>query len=204
MSWWVVVVASVMLIAGRWLQWRPLPSSWRATRRRSQSTARFVARSFRATCSNCQRCWVSMTCQLTATMMTAQPRTVSPPHCPNCRRSASSISLCILGVGWLSSRVVSMLDSGTEGLGFKSQSRRCRVTVLGKLFTPTVPLTQQAAKLVAAVLRVVRVTAGLAETNGSLPPGLWLSYLQADCQEPWSAPEPYGQQSSGYLYLLAW
>jgi len=30
----------------------------------------------------------------------------------------------------------------------------------------------QAAKLVAALLRVVRVTAGLAESNGSLPPGL--------------------------------
>ena len=30
----------------------------------------------------------------------------------------------------------------------------------------------QAAKLVAAVLRVVRITAGLAESSGSLPPGL--------------------------------
>ena len=30
----------------------------------------------------------------------------------------------------------------------------------------------QAAKVVAALLRVVRVTAGLAEINGSLPPGL--------------------------------
>jgi len=30
----------------------------------------------------------------------------------------------------------------------------------------------QAAKLVAAVLKVVRVTAGLAESNVSLPPGL--------------------------------
>ena len=30
----------------------------------------------------------------------------------------------------------------------------------------------QAAKLVAALLKVVRVTAGLAESNGSLPPGL--------------------------------
>ena len=29
-----------------------------------------------------------------------------------------------------------MLDSGAEGPGFKSQPRRCRVTVLGKLFTP--------------------------------------------------------------------
>ena len=30
----------------------------------------------------------------------------------------------------------------------------------------------QAAKLVAALLRVVKVTAGVAESNGSLPPGL--------------------------------
>jgi len=33
----------------------------------------------------------------------------------------------------------------------------------------------QAAKLVAALLRVARVTAGLAESNGSLLPGLWLT-----------------------------
>jgi len=31
---------------------------------------------------------------------------------------------------------------------------------------------QQAAKLVAALLRDARVTAGLMESNGSLPPGL--------------------------------
>jgi len=42
--------------------------------------------------------------------------------------------------GWLGSRVVSVLDSGAEGPGFKSQPRRCRVTVLDKLFTPIVPL----------------------------------------------------------------
>ena len=41
---------------------------------------------------------------------------------------------------WLGSRVVSVLDSGAEGPGFKSQSRRCRVTVLGKLFAPILPL----------------------------------------------------------------
>jgi len=40
----------------------------------------------------------------------------------------------------LGSRVVSALDSGADGPGFKSQRRRCRVTVLGKLFTPTLPL----------------------------------------------------------------
>ena len=48
--------------------------------------------------------------------------------------------LCQAVTGWLGSRVVSVLDSGAEGPGFKSQSRRCRVTVLGKLFTPIVPL----------------------------------------------------------------
>jgi len=33
-----------------------------------------------------------------------------------------------------------VLDSGAEGPGSKLQPRRCRVTVLGKLFTPIVPL----------------------------------------------------------------
>ena len=37
--------------------------------------------------------------------------------------------------GWLDSRVVSVLDSSAEGLGFRSQPRCCWVTVLGKLFT---------------------------------------------------------------------
>ena len=42
--------------------------------------------------------------------------------------------------GWLGSRVVSVLDSGAEGPGFKSLPRSCRVTVLGELFTHIVPL----------------------------------------------------------------
>ena len=53
--------------------------------------------------------------------------------------------VCVCGpdaavVAWLGGRVVSVLDSGALGPGFKSQPRRCRVTVLGKLFTPIVPL----------------------------------------------------------------
>ena len=64
-----------------------------------------------------------------------------------------------------------MLDSGTEGPGFKSQMRRCRVTVLGKLFTVSNPSCLcspiKAAKLVATLLRVAGVTAGLAESSGS-------------------------------------
>jgi len=42
-------------------------------------------------------------------------------------------------------------------------------------FTPIVPLLKYSAltaKLVAALLRVAGVTAGLAGSNGSLPPGL--------------------------------
>ena len=77
---------------------------------------------------------------------------------------------------WLGSRMVSVLDSGAVGPGFILQPRRCRVTVLGKLFTPIVcALFAKHWKLVAALLRVARVTAGLAESNGSLPPGLWLT-----------------------------
>ena len=50
---------------------------------------------------------------------------------------------------------------------------RVGLTVLGKLFTPIkLRLVHQAAKLVAALLRVAGVTAGLAKSNGSLPPGL--------------------------------
>jgi len=75
----------------------------------------------------------------------------------------------VLGdVEWRGSRVVSVLDSGAEGPGFKSQPRRClRQTVHTHCAS-----VHQAAKLVAAVLRVAGVTAGLAESNGSLPPGL--------------------------------
>jgi len=37
-------------------------------------------------------------------------------------------------------RVVSVLDSSAVGPGFKSQPPRCQKIVLGKLFTPIVPL----------------------------------------------------------------
>ena len=66
---------------------------------------------------------------------------------------------------WLGSRVVSVLDSGTEGPGFKSQPQ------LATVHTHRASV-HQAAKLVAALLIVARVNAGLAASNGSLPPGL--------------------------------
>ena len=64
-----------------------------------------------------------------------------------------------------------MLDSGAEGPGLKSQSRRCRVSLRQTVHTHCASV-HQAAKLVAALLRVTGVTAGLAEINSSLPPGL--------------------------------
>ena len=64
-----------------------------------------------------------------------------------------------------------MLDSGAEWPGFKSVA-----TLSGNSLRQTVHThrasVHQAAKLVAALLRVARVTAGLSESNGSLPPGL--------------------------------
>jgi len=52
------------------------------------------------------------------------------------------ILISIIGWGGLGSRVVSdsVLDLVAEGPGFKSQPRCYRATVLGKLFTPIVPL----------------------------------------------------------------
>jgi len=63
-----------------------------------------------------------------------------------------------------------VLDSGAEGPGFKSQP----ATLSGNSLRQTVHThrVHQAAKLVAALLRVAGVTAVLAESNGGLPPGL--------------------------------
>ena len=65
--------------------------------------------------------------------------------------------------------MVSVLDSGTEGPGFKSQpqSNSLRQTVHTHRAS-----VHHSAKLVAALLMVAGITAGPAESNGSLPPGL--------------------------------
>ena len=61
-----------------------------------------------------------------------------------------------------------MMDSGADGPGFTSQPRRClRQTV--HIHRVSV---HQATKLVTVLLMVARVTAGLVEGNGSLPPSL--------------------------------
>ena len=61
-------------------------------------------------------------------------------------------------------------------LGAKAWVQIAAATLSGNSLRQTVytcrASVHQAAKLVAALLRVARVTAGLAESNGSLPPGL--------------------------------
>jgi len=86
---------------------------------------------------------------------------------PHLKLPLFSTLYCNVGGWWLGSRVVSVLDSGAEGPGFKSQPRRCRVSLRQTVLTHRASV-HQAAKMVAALLRVARVTAGLAESNGSL------------------------------------
>jgi len=72
---------------------------------------------------------------------------------------------------WFSSRVVSVLDSGAEGPGFKLVTTLSSNSLRQTVHTHRASV-HQAAKLVAALLRVAGVIAGLVESNGSLPPSL--------------------------------
>ena len=67
-----------------------------------------------------------------------------------------------------------MLDSGEDGPGFKSQKRRCLVTVLGKLFTPIVPLFTKC-EIGSSPLKGCEGNCRPGGNNGGLPPGLWLT-----------------------------
>jgi len=66
--------------------------------------------------------------------------------------------------------VVSMPDLGSEEHGLESQSRRSRVAVLGKLFTPIVPkLTQPC--IPSGSLNRVPASAGVKAGKSLLPGG---------------------------------
>ena len=91
--------------------------------------------------------------------------------------------------GWLGSRVVSVLDSAqAQKAGVQSAAATLSGNSLRQAVHTYCAAVHQAAKLVAALLTVARVTGGLAESIGSLPPGYDSRHLQADCQEPGSAP----------------
>jgi len=85
-----------------------------------------------------------------------------------------------------------MLDSGAVGPGFKIPATMLSGNSLRQTVHTHHASVHQAAKLVAALLRVARVTVGLAESNGSLP----------DCQGLRLAFKLYALQSSmGYLLV---
>jgi len=98
---------------------------------------------------------------------------------PSCRRQSCTrqfnctTAAGLYVIGWLGSWVVSVLDS--EGPGFKSHPRRCQGNSLRQTVHTHCASVYQAAKFLAALLRVVGVIAVLAENNGSLLPGLWLT-----------------------------
>jgi len=96
------------------------------------------------------------------------------PEIQNGVQLSNDMAQCTVKLGWLGSRVVSLLRLRRR----KAQVQIAVATLSGNSLRLTVHThcasVHQTAKLVAALLRVVGVTAGLAESNGSLPPGLWL------------------------------
>jgi len=94
-----------------------------------------------------QQCII--TCRRTCTELQQQ----------RCRSSAPSVC-----------RVVSVFDSGAVGPGSNSSRDAVGNSLRQTVHTHRASV-HQAAKLVAALLRVAGITAGLVESNGGLPPG---------------------------------
>jgi len=95
--------------------------------------------------------------------------------------------------------MVGVGGSVAEWLACWTQAQKARVQIAaamlsGNILGQTVhthrAFVHQAAKLVAALLRVAGVTAGLAESMAAYRRVYDSRHLQADCQEPGSAPEP--------------
>ena len=83
-----------------------------------------------------------------------------------------------LSIHHLGDTVAEWLACWTQAQKGLGSSRSPAATLSGNSLRETVHThrasVHQAAKLVAALFGVARVTAGLAKSNGSLPPGLWL------------------------------
>jgi len=82
-------------------------------------------------------------------------------------------------LGWFGSRVASLLDSGAGLRRTRARVQLAAATLSCNSLIQTVHTHRasvyQPAKLVAVLLRVARIAVVLAESNGSLPPGLRLT-----------------------------
>ena len=116
------------------------------------------------------------------------------------RVTSASSALEVLNVRAI--QIHALTHSLAEWLACWTQAQKARVQIavatlsgnsLRQIVHTHCASVHQAAKLVAALLRVAGVTAGLAETTGSQRRVYDSRHLQADCQEPGSAPELYAR-----------
>jgi len=91
---------------------------------------------------------------------------------------------------------------------FQSRPVHSQVTTLSKLFTHTCASVTKQYNLVPVEGRwrslAGKVTAGLVESNGSLPPGLRLRHLRADCLETGISSGPYARYWVWDTFILPW
>ena len=117
----------------------------------------------------------------------------------------STLQLRSAVLGWLGSRVVSVL-----GQAQWAWVQVAAAMLSGNSLRQTLHIHRaslhQAAKLVAALLRVVGVTAGLAASNGSLSPALWLmspaGWLPRTGISSGTLHSAIGSSGASYLYLF--
>ena len=90
------------------------------------------------------------------------------------KRAIKRVCVCVYLLSGSVAEWLSGWIQAQKGLGSNRSSDAVGNSLRQTVHTRRVSF-HQAAKLLAALLRVARVTAGLAESYGSLPPGLWLT-----------------------------
>ena len=104
-----------------------------------------------------------------------------------------SYSLVLYFSSFFRSRVVSVLDTGAEGPGVQIAVATLSGNSLRQTVHTHCASVHQAAKLVAALLRVAGVPRAWRKVIAVYRRVYDSRHLQADCQEPGSAPEPYAR-----------